>query len=165
MSLDAILRELPQLRHDELDQVAQKARALASLSVQRRPPPTMVGTDDWLLEGIYHELGRRGLLRRGWRMAQAKLGDQAPDYATDAAETRAHLLLKLGGKTRSSERLALGILAARCLADYLAHVAPLCLRVMLRNVGKTVEALDASFPGYLESGMLTYLLREPKRDR
>lgn len=115
---------------------------------------------DWLLTGILTELARRGMPYAS-RNAHAVAG-LASNYEEDAAFVRAELLLKLGAQgIKYVELLQLGNVVARALADYINSWGSvhLGLKVMLRNVNKSMEALDASYPGYLKCGMLDQLFR------
>lgn len=59
----------------------------------------------------------------------------------------------------TAERYALGKMVARALRDYLVWQEHFGLKSMLAQVDKIPEALDASFPGYIASGMLGVLIK------
>lgn len=125
-------------------------------------PPTAPGGPradgaDWLARGIEDELRRRGLLGSG-RLPATKLRS---DWAEVSKRLRADLLAALGeaGERKTS---ALGRLAARALADWLAAGrVPVSPRTMVGNAEKVFAALDAAFPGYVGAGLLRCCL-DPK---
>jgi hypothetical protein len=106
--------------------------------------------DDWLLTGILYELSRRGMKYRHEIVPEG-------NYAEDSEIVRSELTRLLGisiPDLKYVEQLALGKLVAKALANYLVNKKlNLGLKVMLNNVGKSLEAIDASFPGYLASGV------------
>jgi hypothetical protein len=57
-----------------------------------------------------------------------------------------------------TELLNLGTLSARALADYIHAWSPVGLKPMLQFTGRTLEAIDNSYPDYLQSGMIGYLI-------
>jgi hypothetical protein len=109
---------------------------------------------DWLFSGIAYELNRRG--RPYPDFLEHKINQMAPCYLAEAPQIRAQLVLRVFGSRRftPTDRMALGRVVAAALADYVVGPAPLSLQVLLQNVSKVWEALDAAFPGYLEAGAL-----------
>lgn len=115
--------------------------------------------EDWLLAGIHAEMNARGFKRSGRKLDIPRI---APNYAEDAALVRSELLRLLKKhlpRPKHAELLALGRRAAHALAEYRSPVTPLGLNWMLRNAGKTLEAIDASFPGYMAAGLVNHLVR------
>jgi len=154
----AILRALPHLKPEEL--LAVKARVNGALSLRGGAvptPPAPLNDEDYLLAGIEAELRRRGLL--GQRADLAYLVKQNANFGARSAEVRAGLINC--GAVNATERAALGLLAARALAAYLerGHV-PVAPTTLLNNVAKVPVAIDASFPGYLEAGLLSFCWRK-----
>jgi hypothetical protein len=151
-----VCAELPKLTPAQLEQVRLRAGFLAGTSGTRDATPALVHApedDDWLLRGIEAELRRRGVLGRG-RVPAARL---VPDWAARSAKARADLLgyLRSGAGGSARDEAALGRLAARALADYLARGrVPVGPKTLLANVDKVLSAIDAAFPGYLEAGLL-----------
>lgn len=116
---------------------------------------------DWLFCGIRSELARRGLVYRVREISE--LRKIAPNYELDAEVVRVQLEKLLRVKLPQPKRaqlMTLGGVAARALTDYLSPVATVGLKMALNNVGKTLEAIDTSFPGYMSCGM-TYCLISP----
>jgi hypothetical protein len=116
---------------------------------------------DWLLTGILHELSRRGLHYHG--QIDVSIIRLAPNYGDVAASMRdelVHEFKRSHPQPKYAELLALGSVTARALAEYLIRVrAPVGLKTMLQNVGKVFEALDVSYPGYVQSGFLGMLVK------
>lgn len=125
---------------------------------------TQADTEDWLLPGIVAELRRRGL---SYALPQKQLNKIAPDYATDSIAVRNDLRERLkrdkaqvsDDRIDHAELIAFGRVSARALADYLQPVAPIGLKFLLTNITKVPDALEASFPDYLSSGMLWILVQ------
>lgn len=146
---------LPELTPAELAAVRLRAGFLGGGS-GAAPAQEDHFTDDWLLRGLEDELRRRGLLGRG----RAPVVRLVPDWAKRSAKVRTDLLGFLGFLGRSGggvkrSEAALGRLAARALADYLAAGrVPVSPKTLLTNVDKVLLAIDAAFPGYLEAGLL-----------
>jgi hypothetical protein len=148
---------LPVLTPAELEQVRARAGFLAGTATTGSPRPA--DEPDWLVRGIEDELRRRGLLGTG-KLPATKL---VPAWAATSAAVRADLRRAVE-RTRPWRHpwAALGRAAARALASWLvaAHI-PVTPRTMLLNADKTLLALDAAFPGYVEAGLLHCAL-DPK---
>lgn len=120
--------------------------------------------NDWLLYGITIELKNRGQTHPPLNVIKGMV-----DYKTYKRKVQgAHEMLtpKLQGRPiglSHAEKLALGIITTRALAVLVAEFAPITLSTLLRNADLYVEALEKSFPGYLESSTLLWLLRRGKR--
>lgn len=154
--LQEVLSRLPRLAPQELEQVELRLKALRTISPVTAPLASSVSVPslDWLLEGFYDELEARGMGVR--RLPHSLIQRIAPRYDEQSASLRQKWEK---GLHSYRQRLALGQLAARALTDYLCPPAPICLRTMLVNVRFLPEALDASYPGYLEAGMIPSLVR------
>jgi hypothetical protein len=137
---------------DELTAVRGRLQALGSLQPSKEAASPI---EDWLLEGIFSELNRRGLM--AGRVPLKRVKEIAPKYAVESERVRG-LLMRGLRRPPYVQLLSLGRVSARALADYLQSWASVSLQSLLQNAGKTPEALDASFPDYLSSGMLTYLI-------
>lgn len=145
---DRVCAALTQLSPDELEKVRTRAGFLAGDQGSKR---SSVDDRDWLLRGIEDELRRRGIIGRGALPAERI----APGWKKTSAAARADLEHALGDPADPRRLAALGALAARTLADYLAGGGvPVTPRTMLVNAGKVLTALDAQFPGYAEAGLL-----------
>lgn len=117
------------------------------------PATKPASTDDYLLAGIYVELRRRGLLAEGARL-------RVPPRFHPASElVRGHLEARTG-PLKPPQRFGLGQVAIRALAEYLERAqVPIGPTVLFNCVGKVPTALEASFPGYLEAGLIQYCCR------
>lgn len=116
-------------------------------------------TEDWLLPGIESELKRQGLLTGA--LSQDYLTRWGPNYVKDSQAVRDVLRKKLRKHPNHAELLALGRVCAKALISYVrenqnGHLGP---RSVLQTVSETAAALDASFPGYLQTGTLHTILR------
>lgn len=113
---------------------------------------------DWLLRGICRELERRGLPHHVGSMIEVRR--MAPDYELSSQEVRQHLEAQIEASWRTptrTELFTLGNVAGGALADYFKNSRS--LKRLLNVAGRTVEALEASFPGYLQSGYVYVLLQ------
>lgn len=162
--LAAVLRMIPNLTSVEKAQALARLKA-TSLGVDGgRALAEVPDAADWLLEGMYFELRRRGLLGAQERVPARQVQRLAPDWNSAAGAVRKLLAERLryfgaAHSPRYAIMLSLGNVAARALADYLeAGQVPIGLKVLLTNVGKVPQAIDRSFPSYLESGMLHCLV-------
>lgn len=112
---------------------------------------------DWLLDGIITVLRERGvghMIPPNFRIRKA---NSYQGYETQADRVRMVLNEAIPNMNVTEQR-SIGVHAARALADYISGWSEVSYDTMLRNVAKIPEALDASFPGYLDSGMLKFLL-------
>jgi len=57
-----------------------------------------------------------------------------------------------------TDQRSLGVIAARALADYIAEWSEITFESLMRNVAKIPEAVEQAYPGYIQSGMLHYVL-------
>ena len=160
-NLQEILRRLPQLTRVELETLQLRLKAALSLTAASGSAAPDSPVEDWLLEGLYFELRRRGLLILNSRLPPAKLREIAPNFAAESAHVRKQIegpLKRFRGPLSPREGLSLGALAARALAEYISPPTPLSPRTMLLNVSKVPEAIDHSYPDYLQSGLFNHLL-------
>lgn len=160
LDYDAILREIPRLQPNQLVEIRKKIGATLALCGVKTGEPAVEEPekviDDYLLEGIYQELRRRGLLARGGLPSRLI----PPDFRVNSASARFCLQEQLG-ELSAPDRAALGQLAARALASYLERgKIPVGVSTMLKNVNKITSAIEASFPGYLASGLLKFCWRK-----
>jgi hypothetical protein len=149
--LQEVLRRLPGLSRDELKQVELRLQVLGQFH-KHDAATNQNPTEDWLLDGIFVELERRGICGRA---PDSRVRDLAPGYYAESKSVRAELLRSFGGSPTSRIKRAYGAACARALIEYLsAGPGPLNLSRLLMNIGKVPEALDASFPDYRASGLL-----------
>jgi len=164
-----LLVALPTMSQTQLREVRNRVRALisgASLggtviadAGTALPTDAADGTSntiDWLLEGIYHELKRRGLLTDSGRFVPVK--SISPEYPEHSRSVRKHLLEHAGRPLNQGQRLLLGRAVAGALANWQdIRNEPVGLKSMLRAVPFVPEALDRAFPGYVGSFLLGWL--------
>lgn len=127
-------------------------------AIEPATPSRNVRDDDWLLTGFISELHRRGFSYR-----KVDPQELAPNYGDDARFVREQLIKHLAPifpNPSYTQLLSLGSQVAKCLADRLQKTGPVGLKRMLASVGKTLEAIDDSFPDYLSSGMLYFLIQD-----
>jgi hypothetical protein len=152
--LQTIKKLLPQLRDDEAREVANLLKARLQFKAEAKPASER---DDWLLRGIVVILRKRGLVGRDWWPNETLRKKLAPKYVEEAEQARAVLTAKLDATPGQLQ--VLGVMAADALATWLEErKAPVSIKTMLMNAGNLPEAFDASFPGYLESGLVGAIL-------
>lgn len=156
--LTAVLRALPKLQPHELRQIQLKAGA--SLALSGVTAKQIIQDDpigDYLLDGVIAELRRRGLLGQSGGLFKRLM---PPAYQEASAGVRKHLNERVG-QLKAGELAALGQLSARALADYLERGrVPVSPATLMNNISKVPVAIDASFPGYLEAGVLASCWRK-----
>lgn len=148
----SVLANLPQLSPKELVQIRDRANFLLGLTSEANP--ALKRSDhDWLLEGLTQELRRQGLWLKGHPLPKAMFPG---DYALKAEFVRAHLLKGAGKvKFESVQLRALGALGVSVLFSYLKKIRiPIGPKTALINIDKVPVALEESFPGYWDSGLL-----------
>lgn len=111
---------------------------------------------DWLLQGILAELRRRGHKPHIKDMSQIR--GLCVDYEMTSQEVREHLEAMLPSEVTAAELRTLGTITARALIDRFRNV-PIGLKPLLQLAGRSMEALDDSFPGYLGSGMIYWIVK------
>lgn len=160
-----VARLLPKLKVYELVDVARRITLLRGTAAIE----DIVGSD-WLLDGIFHELRVRRLVRG--RVPLVDRRKIAPRYDADSQEVREHLLEVLTIKDPTPVQLIqLGRVAAKCLAKHIetypvsneeeagkGQYLQVGVQTMMVNVDKTIEAIDRGFPGYIQGGCLHVLL-------
>jgi hypothetical protein len=114
---------------------------------------------DWLLQGTLAELKRRG--HKHYVESYAQIRSLCTNYELTSQEIREQLEQQVRKRIEAptrSQLLTLGTVSARALADYIHAWSPVGLKPMLQFTGRTLEALDNSFPEYLQSGMIGCLI-------
>ena len=143
---------LPKLTKEEREQLRQRIQFLNNSSPTPPVEPTNQISNDWLLTGIEEELRRRGVLGKNTHIAITRLNSNWPTISREAREAISNAI----GKTPTRVAYnAVGVLAARSLALYLANAkVPVSPKTMVNNIDKVLIALDQQFPGYVEAGLL-----------
>jgi len=157
-----IISKLPGLTKAERGRIRQTIEFLDG--GKGKSAVTKGASDDWLTPGILYELKRRGMSYIG--ISEQRLNSLAPNYATDSAAVRADMRERLKrAKAQNSdvrldqaELISFGRVVARALAEYLQPVAPVGLKLLLGNISKVPDAIEASFPDYLSCSMLGLLI-------
>jgi hypothetical protein len=153
-----VLTLLTQMSPAERAKVVLSARALDKVVPLRAEVPPR----DWLLAGIELELQRRGQAFPA--LSPSRLSDLAPSYAEDADLIRRDLESRMrkanNGDVQYAQLVALGFEVAKALARKLEAYRPVGVKALLTSVVLIPEAVEKSFPGYLQSGLINMLVRE-----
>lgn len=155
---ESIIGSLPSLSKTQLAEVKKRATALASLSRSLEVEQSPVEDEDWLLHGVLSELRRRGLDHRPFNIRNPA---SFAGFSTQSASVRETLVLAAPDLT-AVQRRVLGEIAAYELARYLQSwkKAPEINReTMLRYISRVPEAVETAYPGYLEAGLLSLIVR------
>lgn len=88
------------------------------------------------------------------------INQMAPGFAVGSHAARALVLSKFKTKPNMAGLMRLGQVCGVALADMIAEWpnAPLGVQIMLRQVNRVPEALEASYPGYLRAGLLGLMI-------
>jgi hypothetical protein len=161
-AFQTLLCQLPTFSQDELKQI--KTRVSALLGSDAAVPIEDEFKLDWLTEGILHVLKARGLMIGNLPLKQIKR--MAPtDYAARCTRVRDFLLKRESPAFQGPALTALGRKVAEALVEHImswnTKGKGIGLPLVLACIDKVPEALDAAFPGYLESGLL-YLIVRPR---
>lgn len=138
------------------DQAAEVRRLLA-----HQIGMTSVGQQsDWLLAGILEVLRERGLGHAIPPHFAIRRSRSFGSYETRSDRVRQLLHAALSGMTLTETR-SIGVIAARCLAEYIDtwDKNEITLDKLLFNVGQIPAAMERAFPGYIDSNVLGFLLR------
>lgn len=165
--LKKIVGQLPQMSRADRMRLRVALDFVDGGKTKQRAESVARSTDDWILPGIGRELRRRGLVTG--KLSSEQISRAAPNYRADAALFCSRYQKRFQRERpglRHAELVGLGIVFARALADYLPGVLPpnvgLGLRTMLSNVSKLPDAIEASFPDYLQCGMILALIGDVK---
>ena len=115
--------------------------------------------DDWLLQGMLAELKRRGQVF--YVPTTAHVQQLCAAYALESQAVREELerqiCLQIERPT-GDQLKGLGVVCARALIRRFSDQS-IGLQPLLQVAGRTLEALEDSFPGYLGSGMVYCLIQ------
>lgn len=155
--LQRLLIDLPGLSKPDLEQVQTRVTFL----LNGKPSVSKADNeDDWLTAGLIYELGREGLLYKGinWHRIAPK------EYDKISRSTRDLLLERAQRQLTLPEKYALGRVAAEALIQMVRSWKfedgefVLGLKSMLGQIGRTLEAFEHAYPGYLKCGRVGMLI-------
>jgi hypothetical protein len=149
-SYDSIVAALPYLSRSQLTAIKARCQLLLQMPGDAATP---VDDEDWILLGIINELRRRGQYVP--TRFRADRGNSFGAFNTKSAEIRRLLELAAPG-LNIVERRALGQVSAKALADFLRTPT---FNTMMLHVHMIPMAIDAAFPGYMESQVLGIVVR------
>lgn len=153
MTVQELLRKLPELSSADLEKVRLRVQLLSSSGKSSTKPAR--DADDWLADGFCLELRRRGLLTS---RPHSAIFPKA--WAEKSTAVQEFLLKGFKKKLVTAEKLALAQLCASLLLDYLQRAgAPVGPKMLFANVDKVPQALEAAFPGYWASQVLHFCIR------
>jgi hypothetical protein len=158
MSFEDIRRELPSLPSDQLIKLQKDISALLSLSAK----PEHDTRNDWLLDGIIYELENRGLKKTIPPEFKIKSVRSFQNFPEKSLRMQEFLKDAMPVMSRA-ERIAVGRLCAKALSMYIEKFAPINLHTMLNLVDRIPAALEEQFPGYIQTGMLRFILKGTRR--
>lgn len=153
-----VIELLNKLSSEEREQVRKRIIAYPDYSSKKKNVNLQEVNDDYILSGILYELEVRGMKDIIPSNFYIKNKTSFNSYWEGSNSCRKFLEKGLGNMI-TVERLILGRICARSLALQVINFAPISLDSMLNNVRKIPEALDKSFPGYIQAGLLQFLLR------
>ncbi len=154
-----IARDLPKLNQSELKELKKRIDALIQLEVEWDDHPKAIPDHDWLTDGIWSELARRGLVEKTFIVRRVR-ASSPKDYEARSAAIRKLILQHVNPPLPYPGLMALGQVCGEALARFIQHQEHFGLKSMLYSIDRVPEALEASFPGYLECGMIGFLIRE-----
>jgi hypothetical protein len=149
-----VLELIPTLPMQEVKRI----RDHCTVALQLLGKQTEVEHNDWLLEGIFSELRKRGLRETLPSNFRLKNSRSFAGYLDKSKLVRDALLIAVPDLSRAEE-YALGDVVARSLVRYVEAFSDVSVESVLRHVQYVPQALEKSFPGYLASGMLRALLK------
>ncbi len=161
-----ILAALPKLDAEDLAKVSKHLAALKAAAPKTTRKNDEVYHDvnnDWLLHGILRELDARGqgqLVPKGFAITKTS---SFRGYAKHSENVRAWITRQVRRNLTKIEKLYLGDLAAGCLGDLIeSWEHPVTMHMMLNNTSRIPEAIMRQFPGYVEAGLLSWILKGSK---
>lgn len=159
-TLSDLLGRLTQLKPADLTTFLKRAQGLAQAVGLGGASVSVVLADDWLLDGLYRELDRRGLKGTMPALSQLPKLKMWKHYAETATPLRTWLEAQFVPPLSRTELLALGQLVAEAYVDRIKRrhksTAP---HMLLSCIADLPDAIDAAFPGYIEAGLFPVVLR------
>lgn len=159
--LDQVLDLIKDLTSPELEIVRKHCAAYAGIGPKKRIPISEV-REDWILDGILHELRRRGLGETIPGEFYIRNKQSFAGYAERAERIRT--LFETSNRmywltSTTATKISFGRMCAQLLAKKVDEFAPISLDTMLRNVGLIPEAFENAYPGYISSELLPMLIK------
>lgn len=142
MTVQELLRRLPELSKSDLEKVKHRVQLLSGGSANFAQ--SRENQEDWLLVGFGRELRRRGLLAgKVWNNLVPK------SWNEKSSSVREFLIKGASHRLTTPERISLAQVSADSLAEYLTRASiTVSPKTLFSNVDKVPVALDCSFPGY-----------------
>lgn len=154
---DEIIRLITQLRPEDVPEV----KAALSLVAAAKSAPRMAEdiSSDWLLFGIVRYLSRRGLMVEQESMLEMSRRTAYKTYREKKPPVMQYLTrIERQLDTHSKHRPTLALICAIALAEFLEHRAVFGVSAMLSQIDKIPEALERAYPGYINAGLLRFVL-------
>jgi hypothetical protein len=151
-AFDAIVAKIPEMTKQQMTDL--RRRLLFFIGNTQNSSTNK----DWILEGILSVIRERGMVHMIPPNFRIKNNKSFAEYETQADRVR-ELLSDAIPEMSVTEQRSIGVLAARALATHLAKFTDVNLHNMLFYVARIPEALDDSYPNYLASGTLGFLIR------
>jgi hypothetical protein len=151
MEIQDIIATLPSLSAEELAEISIHIKALTSVDHK-------ADEDDWFLSGVLYLLEERGLgetIPNRFRISNKR---QFRGYLPKSRKLRKTLEDNI--RLTKVDRIGMGRILARCLADYIEDFMEVSLSSLLYHADLALPALEKAFPGYLAAGMLRVVLTQ-----
>lgn len=148
--LEDVLKALPQLSRQQLDEVIRHANATKSLT----PDKITAGTDaDLVVDAVIRTLQRKGLAAvNPVVLRNIKPNEELLTWAKQHTKTRVELIALLS-------------LGFELLANNLTELhIPIGPKTLMRHASRVPGVVDRAFPGYAQSNLLGFILTHG-RDR
>lgn len=146
----AVIAGLPQYSKEELKILKNKINAYITDGREQRQA---LEDSDWLLRGILVELRARGeIINDRYTIRSSQSYRNFETKSVDVREIIERLMPK---NLTAVEYLAVGEFCGQELVRYLVKIGrPINKDEVLNNVHLTIRAINQSFPGYIECGLL-----------
>jgi hypothetical protein len=155
-ALDTVLLLLAKMPNTDVDKVRDRCNILLGMA-EVQPKVDANLTQDWLLEGIKTHFEHKGLKAQIPPQSVLNGMQTYKTYLSRAPQVRASIEDGAPGLTKI-EKILLARVGAQCLDSYLVTWTEVSFNRMLGYVNHMPEAIMRSFPGYLESRMLGFLI-------
>jgi hypothetical protein len=152
MDLKEILNEIRALTP------ADRRKIVLAIKAQDGDAPVGRGPDqDWLLSGLERVMLHNQIIMTP--LSRKAITALAPAFPTNSKLIRGELVRHYKPNPTPTELLALGRITAACLFDYLKEFFPsIDAALMLKRIDHVGIALNAAYPGYIQSGFLPVIV-------